>query len=239
MQHTFKFLLLVSLLIGSITAQAQTEAPIKTSFSALSWNQSIRGIHYFVGSQRIDLSIPNGAPTPAYECWADRSLTFYKDGPKDASGEPISIPIASTTIASNTPDPLLLFIDQGNQTDQYRIAQIQLRLQANGQDLYRIFNLSEFNLMTKFDEKRLALDAGKDLTLTLPGINGPNFGVMIALQMPSETPQEWQLAYNTFWPYRAGRSGLIFISDRPNRPGKIDVRRYYIPTQTAPEPNSQ
>lgn len=234
MQPTLKFLRFVCLLAGSITTYAQTDAPVKTTFTALSWNQSIRGIHYLVGSERVDLAIPNGAPTSAFECWADQALTFYKDGPKDANGEPSSIPIATTTIASNSPPPLLLFIENADQADRYKIAQIQLDLKSGGQDVYRIFNLSEYNLMTQFDEKRLALNAGSNLTMTLPSIKGPNFGVMIALQLPSETSKEWKLAYNTFWPYREGRSGLIFISDRPNRAGRIDVRRYYVPTQAEP-----
>lgn len=231
MRHRFNFLLLACLLAASTTSYAQADAPVKTTFTALSWNHLIRGLHYFIDAQRINIVIPNGAPSPAYECWADRPLTFYRDGPTGENGEPSSVPVATTSIPSSSPNPLLLFIEKSDQSGQYQIAPIQLGLKPGGQDLYRIFNLSEYNLMTQFDEKRLALDAGNNLTLNLPSINGPNFGVMIALQLPSETSKEWTLAYNTFWPYRAGRSGLIFISDRPNRPGKIDVRRYYVPTQ--------
>lgn len=185
------------------------------------------------GEERIDLTIPNGAPSISYQHLVNTPLTFYRDGPLDAVGAPTRIVIASTILSADKPDPLLLFLDNPSGKPEYNIVSVQTGFQSTTKDLYRLFNLSSYNLIAKFDEEKMSLSPGEDITFDSPKSDTFSFGVMIAIQTDKNNTDDWKLVFKTLWPYREGRSGLIFITDREGRPGKIDLRRFYVGTQKA------
>jgi hypothetical protein len=221
----------MSLLSPGVTSAVESLV-VRTTFTTLSWTGSITGLYYLDGSEEVSLTVPNGAPSGSYECIADQPLTFYRKGEIGEDGEPQKIPIVSTVIRSTAPDPLLLFFKgEGELNDSnYRVVPIHVGFKNSTKDLYRVFNLSKSSLVAKFQDKQVSLASGKSMTIDSPYTDGPNFGVMIALQAGGGAEAEWKLVYKTFWPYRSGRSGIVFITDRDGNAGKIDVRRYYIPT---------
>jgi hypothetical protein len=182
------------------------------------------------GTEEVSLNVPNGAPSESYECVADQVLTFYRKGEIGVDGEPEKIAVANTMIASVAPDPLLLFFKGEGEGNAYRVVPIQVGFRHSTKDLYRVFNLSKSSLVAKFQDKQVSLNPGNNITINSPYTDGPNFGVMIALQVGIDDSTEWKLVYKTFWPYRSGRSGIVFITDREGSSGKIDVRRYYVAT---------
>lgn len=217
----------LALILKAATGQ---QAPVNTTFTALSWDNAIQNIFYMDGKERIELIIPNGAPSKKYKYLVNTPLLFFRDGPLDAEGKPTRILVAETILRPSSPDPLLLFLKNTSGSPEYRIASLQTGFQNNTKDLYRLFNLSSYNLIAKFDEENISLEPGEDITFNSPDISEPNFGVMIALRTDPEETGDWKLVYKTFWPYREGRSSIVFITDREGRPGQINVRRFYVET---------
>ncbi|WOO41379.1 hypothetical protein [Rubellicoccus peritrichatus] len=220
-------------LIVMLPATSGQTTPMRTTFTVLSWDKPIRDVYFLDGQERIDITIPNGAPSASYKHLIDVPLTFYRDGPLDAEGKQTRIAIATTKLSASALDPLLLFLKNPDETPEYNIVAVQTGFQNTTKDLYRMFNLSSYNLAAKFDDEKLSLEPGGDITFNSPDVEGPNFGVMIALQTDKDDTGDWKLVYKTFWPYREGRSGIVFITDRDGRPGQISVRRFYVATQKA------
>ncbi|MBC2602854.1 hypothetical protein [Puniceicoccus vermicola] len=232
-KNFYKFSFCFFALSSIIRLDAQSvEEPAKAKFSTLAWDQTIKGLYYWDDEERINLNIPNGAPSPTFEAPIDKPLVFYRDtGQIDEAGNPIGNPLVSINI-DRADDPLLLiFFKRNDQTDSYYIAPIVNETQTTPEEIYQLYNISSHDIVAKFNDQKIALEPNKPLIIPAPGTDQASFGVMMAIQMDSQENGEWQLVYKAFWPYRQGRSSLVFISDQEGRKNQIKVRRFYVPTR--------
>lgn len=229
--------LLSFLLLAAGVSQAQPMGAAPTvRFSTLSWDKAIRGIYFLQGEERVDLSIPNGAPSKLYKTTAGAPLVFYRQSDQlDENGEPIGIPIASTNLKPGNAPNLLIFFEAQNQSEQYRIVPIINEAQNANRDIYQLHNISRRQIVAKFDDQEISLKPNENLIINAPQTDRPNFGVMMAIQADSDKAGEWELVYKAFWPYRQGRSGLVFITGKPGREDQINVRRFYVSTPPPPQ----
>ncbi|GHC05639.1 hypothetical protein [Cerasicoccus arenae] len=237
--HIRKFYIGAFALLLALATFAQAQdfgRVVTTQFSAIGWDNAIRNVYYLNGDERIDLTIPNGAPSSLYECRANQPLVFYRDGPAGPDGAtPTPIPVASTTLSAAAPPSLLLFFDQKNANVPYRIVSVKNEAQRSMQDIYQLYNISRHKIVAQFNEERISIDPGKQLIINSPNIDKPNFGVMMAIQADPKDSGDWKLVYKAFWPYRTGRSSLVFITDKQGRDDQISVRRFYVSTPTPPK----
>lgn len=228
--HRFTYWLIVIFSAFRLEAQTAEEAA-KASFNTLAWDNAIKGLYYLDGEKRVDINIPNGAPSSTYEVPSDEPLVFYRDsGQLDENGKPIGIPQATVDITGAT-KPLLLIFFEDSASATYRIALIPNEAKSNPEDIYQLYNISSHEIIAKFNDQSFTLKTNKPLIIPAPDVDGPSFGVMMAIQMDSGNSGDWQLVYKAFWPYRKGRSSLVFISDQEGQNDQINVRRFYVPTQ--------
>jgi len=221
--------ILIFCIFTSVVELSALEEASVIQFRTLSWEGAIRDIYFLNGDERVDAIIPDGAPSERYECRTDGLITFYRDGPIGEGGLPTPVVVATVSLPLSIRDPLLLFFKlqvEGRVT--YRIMPVSRNGASDMSDYYQLFNLSNHDLAAKLDTKELKLKRGNHLVVDAPKLDGPNFGVMMALEVEGGETGDWELVYRSFWPYRSGRSCIVFITDRKGQAGAIDVRRYYM-----------
>ena len=212
---------------------AQVAEPVNVAFSMLSWDKTIKDVFYIYQGERVDLTIYNGTPTPVHQVVLELPLVFYRDGPLDEEGLPTRIPVASVKFEENSNDTLLLFMKLHDEPIQYRVVPVETGASENGTDIYKLFNMTKHRLIAQLKDERIMLQPGASSVLNAPILDKPNFAVMFALESKTEEDPGWKLVYKTQWPYRSGRSGMVFIIEDPKRAEELKVRRVYYQTVQA------
>ncbi|WP_269537513.1 hypothetical protein [Cerasicoccus fimbriatus] len=229
----FRLSLWLAILCGFVRVDAQQNGePTKVTFNTLAWDSAIKGLYFLDGEKRVNVNIPNGAPSSTYEAPSDTPLIFYRDtGQVDKDGNPIGAALGSVDLSSATKPLLLIFFEQPKAGSTFRIVPIVNEARENTSEIYQLHNISSHDIIAKFNDQNITLKTNKPLTIPAPTVDKPSFGVMMAIQMDAKNSGDWQMVYKAFWPYRKGRSSLVFISDQEGQKDQINVRRFYVPTQ--------
>tara|TARA_R100000027_G_scaffold46528_1_gene35394 strand:+ start:3049 stop:3777 length:729 start_codon:yes stop_codon:yes gene_type:complete len=229
-----KFLILF-LLFGTsgLQSQALEEEPVATDFSVLSWGGTVRGLFFWNGEERVDITVHNGAPSPKQTAELTGTLSFYRDGPMNEEGERPAILVGSVPLVPGTRDNLVIFMPLRPDSSLYPLVPVRTGMVPNGRDVYKVFNMADSKLVAQIGKTRLSLEPKQSEIMDAPSPDRPNFRVAFALQVEEEAAgeEEWKLVYQTEWVFRKGRSSLVFVLSDPRREGMVTVRRVYLPTE--------
>jgi len=120
---------------------------------AVSLDSKIRDIKYQTGSDVESLYVFKGQRSQTFDYRGAKDIVFFREsGQLDAEGNPIRIKVGQCALPATTGQYLLLFSQQSEDPEQYRIFAISDDWKTFNSGTYRFLNLAPFDIALRLDD---------------------------------------------------------------------------------------
>jgi hypothetical protein len=223
--HCFQNLFFAAILALMTTSYlcAQENVPRSYSFTALSWDQPIRDLHYFDGSQWQEITITNAAKTlPRTVRLLKPVILFYNEIPSDEAN---ASPVATARFPAETPEAMFLFfpVEQAVSQERYNVRSLADGVRGYPPGSYRFINFSANPMAGSVGGETFQLDPGAERVLQPRDLEDGS----VVFQYASFAGEKWEVFYRSHWSVRKDRRTIVFFLENPDQPGKLSMRRIY------------
>lgn len=212
--------------IGFPPLFAQDQRPQTYTFSALSWEQPIRGLHYHDGDVWQRITITNGAKTlPVRVRLVQPVLHFYHEIPAtDNTEEVSSLPAATARFPADSSEAMFLFFPgRSDEKERYSVRGLKDGLGRFPAGSYRFINFSNYPMAGAVGQESFEIPAGGEFVLPLSGAESGS----VVFQYARFAEDQWEIFYRSQWAVDKERRTIVFFLENPDEPGDLSMRRIY------------
>lgn len=203
---------------GFIYLNGSEEELLDIKFTAVAWNETIRGLYYFDSGQPVPIIIANGAPGEIRSYYGPSPLTFYtrlagEDGEYDYQPK-------ATVSLENSQRKLFLVFFQNTPDSPIRIFPIPDSEEDFGAGDFHFNNFTSKDVLLRVGEDRFSLSPGDFRVVNISEGNAQNVEVQIA---STDEENNWRLVYQSRWGPPGNRRVWVFLHGEETRPS---IRRF-------------
>lgn len=214
----------------ALPAVAQEPQTVDTEFLTIALDQEVDGLFYFDGkaAQPFQANLTGLSQPIKYR--GNRRFVLRSSAEEFSLTPPLPAPVASVDIPLNCKRVLITCVK--SEDKPLRLAAYDISTDSRAGD-YRFFNFSQQSLSLILGEQRLAVQPGKDASLTNSAWRAEVLDLPV--QVAAVEGNQTKLVYSSVWGHRPGRRNFIFMFNgrHPSKP-IVFCRFFDVPAAAKP-----